>query len=87
MPSMKMFVFSRQAQTELGFENRLSLEGSLVILDDVNDKDEGLFTIKDLQNFTVSTVFLEMKRKQGVGKTLIVYGIVLLFMLVKGHSI
>ncbi|XP_031600052.1 uncharacterized protein si:dkeyp-77h1.4 isoform X1 [Oreochromis aureus] len=49
------------AQTELGFENRLSLEGSLVILDDVNDKDEGLFTIKDLQNFTVSTVHLEMK--------------------------
>uniref|UniRef100_A0A668UYS7 Uncharacterized protein n=1 Tax=Oreochromis aureus TaxID=47969 RepID=A0A668UYS7_OREAU len=45
----------------LGFENRLSLEGSLVILDDVNDKDEGLFTIKDLQNFTVSTVHLEMK--------------------------
>ncbi|XP_005925223.1 uncharacterized protein si:dkeyp-77h1.4 [Haplochromis burtoni] len=49
------------AQTELGFENRLSLEGSLVILDDVNDKDEGLFTIKDLQNFTVFTVFFEMK--------------------------
>lgn len=86
MPSMKMFVFSLQAQTELGFENRLSLEGSLVILDDVNDKDEGLFTIKDLQNFTVSTVFLEMKRKQGVGKTLIDW-VVLLFMLVKGHSI
>uniref|UniRef100_I3K5M9 Si:dkeyp-77h1.4 n=1 Tax=Oreochromis niloticus TaxID=8128 RepID=I3K5M9_ORENI len=47
--------------TPLGLENRLSLEGSLVILDDVNDKDEGLFTIKDLQNFTVSTVHLEMK--------------------------
>lgn len=67
-------------------ENRLSLEGSLVILDDVNDKDEGLFTIKDLQNFTVSTVHLEMKRKQGVGQTLIGW-VVLLCMLVKGHSI
>lgn len=86
MPSVKMFVFSLQAQTELGFENRLSLEGSLVILDDVNDKDEGLFTIKDLQNFTVSTVHLEMKRKQGVGETLIDW-VALLCILVKGHSI
>ncbi|XP_030605197.1 uncharacterized protein LOC115794080 isoform X1 [Archocentrus centrarchus] len=49
------------AQTELGFENRLSLEGLLVILNDIKSGDEGLFTVMDLKNFTVSTVHLEIK--------------------------
>nr|XP_057908946.1 uncharacterized protein si:dkeyp-77h1.4 [Doryrhamphus excisus] len=49
------------AQTELGFEGRLSLEGSQVILEKVKRSDEGLFKVTDILGFPVSNVHLELK--------------------------
>lgn len=49
------------ATTELGFEDRLSLEGSLVFLDQVKGSDAGLFKITDSNGFTVSTVHLQVQ--------------------------
>ncbi|XP_061573924.1 uncharacterized protein si:dkeyp-77h1.4 [Cololabis saira] len=49
------------AQTTLGFNDRLSLEGSLVILDQVKGTDPNMFVIKDSKGFTVSTVQVEVK--------------------------
>ncbi|KAM6909637.1 uncharacterized protein FYW49_011644 [Xenentodon cancila] len=49
------------AQTTLGFSDRLSLDGSLVVLDQVKGTDPNMFIIKDSQGFTVSTVQLEVK--------------------------
>ncbi|XP_041845010.1 putative uncharacterized protein DDB_G0290521 [Melanotaenia boesemani] len=49
------------AQTELGLEDRLSLEGSLVFLDHVKGSDAGLFRITDTHGFTVSTIHLKVQ--------------------------
>ncbi|XP_037532132.1 uncharacterized protein si:dkeyp-77h1.4 [Nematolebias whitei] len=49
------------AQTELGFEDRISLEDSVVFLDQVKASDAGLFKITDLQGFTVSTIQLGLE--------------------------
>ncbi|XP_047454540.1 uncharacterized protein si:dkeyp-77h1.4 [Mugil cephalus] len=46
------------ARTELGLEDRLTMEGSLVYLDQVKSADVGVFKITDLQGFTVSTIHL-----------------------------
>ncbi|XP_068426085.1 uncharacterized protein si:dkeyp-77h1.4 isoform X2 [Clinocottus analis] len=49
------------AQTELGLEDRLSMEGSWVYLDQIKSADAGQFKITDILGFTVSTVYLEMQ--------------------------
>nr|XP_033496713.1 probable serine/threonine-protein kinase irlD [Epinephelus lanceolatus] len=49
------------AQTELGFEDRLTLEGSWVYLDQVKNADEGQFQITDILGFNVSNVHLELQ--------------------------
>ncbi|XP_073340737.1 uncharacterized protein [Pagrus major] len=48
------------ARAELGLEDRLSMEGSLVFLDQVRGSDDGLFKITDILGFTVSSVHLEV---------------------------
>lgn len=57
-------VFCLQAQAELGFEGRLSMEGSLVVLDQVRAADVGQFKITDILGFTVSSIHLELQRKR-----------------------
>lgn len=57
-------MFCLQAQAELGFEGRLSLEGSLVVLDQVRAADVGQFKIIDILGFTVSRIHLELQRKR-----------------------
>uniref|UniRef100_A0A3Q2PAT8 Si:dkeyp-77h1.4 n=1 Tax=Fundulus heteroclitus TaxID=8078 RepID=A0A3Q2PAT8_FUNHE len=52
---------SGMAQADLGFEDRLSLDGSVVYLEQIKASDVGLFKITDLQGFTVSTVQLGLK--------------------------
>ncbi|XP_017270875.1 SH3 domain-binding protein 1 [Kryptolebias marmoratus] len=52
------------ALTELKLEDRLSLEGSVVILDQAKDKDSGLFKITDLRGFTVSTIQLRLEPRK-----------------------
>lgn len=47
----------------MGLEDRLSMEGSLVFLDQVTGADAGVFTITDSQGFTVSSVHLKVQRK------------------------
>uniref|UniRef100_A0A3P9PCB4 Si:dkeyp-77h1.4 n=1 Tax=Poecilia reticulata TaxID=8081 RepID=A0A3P9PCB4_POERE len=47
--------------TNLGFKDRLSVEGSMVFLNQIKSSDPGLFKITDLQGFTVSTVHLGLK--------------------------
>lgn len=54
-----------KAVAELGLEDRLSMEGSLVFLDQVKGSDAGQFRITDMQDFTVSTVLLIIRRKDG----------------------
>uniref|UniRef100_H3CRF1 Si:dkeyp-77h1.4 n=1 Tax=Tetraodon nigroviridis TaxID=99883 RepID=H3CRF1_TETNG len=49
------------AQAELGFEGRLSVEGSMVVLDQVRAADVGEFKITDILGFTVSRVDLELQ--------------------------
>ncbi|XP_004078264.1 uncharacterized protein LOC101173090 [Oryzias latipes] len=49
------------APAELGFQDRLSLEGSIVFLDQVKTTDKGVFMIKDMQGFVVSNIHLEVK--------------------------
>ncbi|XP_028280222.1 uncharacterized protein LOC114447898 [Parambassis ranga] len=49
------------AQEEVGFEDRLSVDGSLVFLDQVKVTDAGQFKIIDTQGFTVSTIHLEVQ--------------------------
>ncbi|XP_039973446.1 uncharacterized protein si:dkeyp-77h1.4 isoform X2 [Xiphias gladius] len=49
------------AQTELGLEERLSIEGSLVFLDHVKRSDAGHFKITDILGFTVSSIYLEVE--------------------------
>ncbi|XP_062421627.1 uncharacterized protein si:dkeyp-77h1.4 isoform X2 [Pungitius pungitius] len=49
------------AKKDLGLENRLSMEGSSVYLDQVKGADVGQFEITDTLGFTVSTVHLEMQ--------------------------
>ncbi|KAF1388124.1 hypothetical protein PFLUV_G00086970 [Perca fluviatilis] len=46
------------ARTELGFEDRLSMEGSWVFLDQVKGSDVGQFKITDILGFTVSSIHL-----------------------------
>ncbi|XP_023127397.2 streptococcal surface protein B [Amphiprion ocellaris] len=52
---------STSAIAELGLEERFSMEGSYVFLDQVTGADEGQFKIMDLQGFTVSTVHLQVQ--------------------------
>ncbi|CAF97811.1 unnamed protein product [Tetraodon nigroviridis] len=52
---------SSLAQAELGFEGRLSVEGSMVVLDQVRAADVGEFKITDILGFTVSRVDLELQ--------------------------
>ncbi|KAM7421125.1 hypothetical protein PAMA_015339 [Pampus argenteus] len=49
------------APTELGLEGRLSMEGSLVFLDQVKASDAGQFKITDILGFPVSNIFLEIQ--------------------------
>ncbi|XP_068998523.1 uncharacterized protein [Embiotoca jacksoni] len=49
------------AQVEMDLQGRLSLEGSLVFLNDVKVADAGQFKITDMQGFTVSTINLEVQ--------------------------
>ncbi|AWO96365.1 putative proline-rich transmembrane protein 2 [Scophthalmus maximus] len=48
------------AQEELGLQDRLSLEGSMLFLDEVKGADAGQFKIVDILGFTLSTVYLEV---------------------------
>ncbi|XP_030249682.1 uncharacterized protein LOC115567347 [Sparus aurata] len=48
------------ARAELGLEDRLSMEGSLVFLDQVRGSDDGQFKITDILGFTVSSIHLEV---------------------------
>ncbi|XP_058504151.1 uncharacterized protein si:dkeyp-77h1.4 isoform X2 [Solea solea] len=52
------------AQEELGLEERLTMEDSLVFLDQVKDSDAGLFKIVDILGFTVSSINLELQPYQ-----------------------
>ncbi|XP_056301057.1 uncharacterized protein si:dkeyp-77h1.4 isoform X2 [Pseudoliparis swirei] len=49
------------ARTELGLEERLSTEGSLVYLDHIKPTDRGQFKITDILGFTVSSIYLELQ--------------------------
>lgn len=57
-----------QARTDLGLDDRLTLEGSMVLLDRVSGADAGVFKITDILGFTVSYVHLKVKRKQQLSK-------------------
>ncbi|XP_070767915.1 uncharacterized protein [Enoplosus armatus] len=46
------------AQAELSLQDRLSMEGSMVFLDQVKASDAGLFKITDILGFTVSSIHL-----------------------------
>ncbi|XP_040900129.1 uncharacterized protein si:dkeyp-77h1.4 [Toxotes jaculatrix] len=46
------------AKEELGLQDRLSMEGSLVFLDQVRSSDAGLFRITDILGFPVSSIHL-----------------------------
>ncbi|KAM4581569.1 uncharacterized protein PAE49_006055 [Odontesthes bonariensis] len=52
------------AKTELGFDDRLSLDGSLVFLDPVKGSDAGLFKIMDQHEFTVSTIHVKVQSQR-----------------------
>ncbi|XP_075897129.1 uncharacterized protein LOC142898194 isoform X2 [Nelusetta ayraudi] len=52
------------ARTELGLDDRLTLEGSMVLLDRVSGADAGLFKITDILGFTVSYIHLKVKPYQ-----------------------
>uniref|UniRef100_A0A8C5HHQ1 Uncharacterized LOC114478554 n=1 Tax=Gouania willdenowi TaxID=441366 RepID=A0A8C5HHQ1_GOUWI len=54
-------ISSLQVQTELGLQDRLSLDGSVVYLDQVKSSDAGQFKITDMRGFTVSTVHLVLE--------------------------
>lgn len=56
-------LFSLQAPAELGFEDRLSMEESLMVLDQVRAADAGQFKITDILGFTVSSIHLGIQRK------------------------
>ncbi|XP_076592526.1 uncharacterized protein LOC143324162 [Chaetodon auriga] len=49
------------AREELGLEKRLSMEGSLVFLDEVKGGDAGQFKIIDILGFTVASINLEVQ--------------------------
>ncbi|TNN81663.1 hypothetical protein EYF80_008109 [Liparis tanakae] len=49
------------ARTELGLEERLSAEGTLVYLDQIKPEDRGQFKITDILGFTVSSIYLELQ--------------------------
>uniref|UniRef100_H2U1W6 Si:dkeyp-77h1.4 n=1 Tax=Takifugu rubripes TaxID=31033 RepID=H2U1W6_TAKRU len=49
------------APAELGFEDRLSMEDSLMVLDQVRAADAGQFKITDILGFTVSSIHLEIQ--------------------------
>ncbi|KAI3361171.1 hypothetical protein L3Q82_013367 [Scortum barcoo] len=49
------------AVTDLSLDDRLSLEGSLVYLDQVKGADAGQFKITDILGFNVSTIHLEVQ--------------------------
>lgn len=65
---MYLMCFSSYAQDKVGFEDRLSVEGSLVFLDQVKSTDAGQFKIIDTQGFNVSTIHLGVQCKQGKGQ-------------------
>ncbi|XP_020504753.1 uncharacterized protein si:dkeyp-77h1.4 [Labrus bergylta] len=49
------------AREDLGLADRLSMEGSLLFLDQVTPADEGLFEIKDILEFVVAKTHLEVE--------------------------
>ncbi|KAK7887024.1 hypothetical protein WMY93_026645 [Mugilogobius chulae] len=49
------------AQAELGFEDRLSLDGNVFYLDQIKASDAGEFKVIDILGFTVTKVHLELK--------------------------
>ncbi|XP_056142105.1 uncharacterized protein si:dkeyp-77h1.4 [Lampris incognitus] len=51
------------AQTDLGLEGRLSLDGSVVLLERVKRSDAGEFEVTDILGFHVTTAYLEVERK------------------------
>lgn len=58
--------FKFQAREELNLQDRLSMEGSLVFLEQVKGADAGQFKITDILGFTVSSIHLEVQRKDGL---------------------
>lgn len=73
-----------QARTELGLEERLSTEGSLVYLDQIKPTDRGQFKITDILGFTVSSIYLELQRKDGTVETLNKQSVYIVMAAVKG---
>ncbi|CAL9705519.1 unnamed protein product [Knipowitschia caucasica] len=49
------------AQTELGFESRLSLDGNVFYLDQIKGADAGEYKVIDILGFPVTIVHLELK--------------------------
>lgn len=49
------------AQTELGLEGRISLDGNVFYLDQIKASDAGEFKVTDILGFTVTIVHLELK--------------------------
>lgn len=49
------------AETELGFDGRLSLEGNIFYLDQIKASDAGEFKVTDILGFTVTIVHLGLK--------------------------
>lgn len=64
-----LFALCFQARTDLGLDDRLTLEGSMVLLDRVSGADAGVFKITDILGFTVSYVHLKVKRKDEEGRS------------------
>lgn len=49
------------AKTELGFDDRISLDGNVFLLDDIRASDAGEFKVTDILGFTVTIVHLGLK--------------------------
>lgn len=45
----------------------------MVYLDDVKDSDTGLFKVTDILGFPVSSIHLDIKRKEGMGSELRIF--------------
>jgi len=60
-------VYVLQHQTELHMEGRLSVEGSVVVLEHLRASDAGQFKVVDYLGFPVTVLHLGLERKQGGG--------------------
>ena len=50
-----------------GLDGRLTVEGSMIILERVRARDSGWFTVTDLTGFSVATIHLTVEGKRGGG--------------------